>query len=173
MHSEQLLKSRIFRVERLSYETRSGAAMIRDVVRHPGSVVIVPRLDDGGICLIKNFRVSVNQTLIELPAGTLEPPEPPTECAHRELIEETGYRAAEMRKIGSFFPAPGILDEEMHLFLATGLTAGEHARELGEEIENHVVSLEAARAMIGDGTIKDAKTIIGLLLIEDAAVRSR
>ena len=71
-----------------------------------------------------------------------------------------------MRKIISFYPAPGILDEEMHLFQASGLTAGEPARELGEEIENHIVPLEAARAMIANGTIRDAKTMIGLLMVQ-------
>ena len=140
--------------------------MIRDVVRHPGSVAIVPRLPDGMICLIKNHRVSVGQALIEIPAGTMEPPEPAVECARRELIEETGYRAAELREIAVFYPAPGILDEEIHLFQATGLTTGEHAREIGEEIENYVISLDLARTMIHDGTIKDAKTIIGLLMVE-------
>ena len=70
-----------------------------------------------------------------------------------------------MQQIACFYPAPGILDEQMHLFEASGLTAGEPARELGEEIENHVVSLETARAMITDGRIKDAKTIIGLLTV--------
>ena len=97
----------------------------------------------------------------------MEPPEPPLDCAHRELIEETGYRAAEMRLLRAFYPAPGILDERMHLYEARGLTLGDHARELGEEIDNLIVTLQEARIMIQDGRIQDAKTIIGLLLISD------
>jgi ADP-ribose pyrophosphatase len=127
-------------------------------------VVLVPVLPDGRVCLIRNFRASVGEQLIELPAGTLEPPEPPLECAHRELQEETGYRARAMELVTSFYPAPGILDERMHLFLATELIEGTPAREAGEQIENFVVSLSDATTMIRHREIKDAKTIVGLLM---------
>jgi ADP-ribose pyrophosphatase len=128
--------------------------------------VIVPLLDDGRVCLIRNWRVAVGKTLIELPAGTLEPPEPAIETAEGELIEETGYRAKRIEFLHAFFLSPGILDEKMHLYLATGLTEGETAREEGEEIENWVVPLEEAVAMVFRGEIEDAKTIVGLLWIE-------
>ena len=167
MRAEDILKSRIFSVQRVSYETATGRAITRDVIRHPGSVAIVPILDDGRVCLIKNHRVSVDETLIEIPAGTMEPPEPALDCAFRELIEETGYRAATMKKLASFFPAPGILDEEMYLFVGLGLQDGDPAREAGEQIENHVVTFSEAKSMIFDGTIRDAKTIVGLLLYEN------
>jgi ADP-ribose pyrophosphatase len=110
--------------------------------------------------------VAVNQTLIELPAGTLEPPEPPGKTAERELIEETGYRAQQIEFLHAFFLSPGILDEKMYLYLATGLTAGETAREEGEEIENWLVQWEEAIAMIFRGEIQDAKTIVGLLWVD-------
>lgn len=164
MNSEQILRSKIFTVERLKYETSAGVAITKDVVRHPGSVAIVPVLDDGQICLIRNHRVSVAETLIEIPAGTMEPPEPPLDCAFRELIEETGYRAKQMKQLTALFPAPGILDEQMFLFVATELTPGDHAREAGEQIENLIVSLPQAISMIDDGSIRDAKTIVGLML---------
>jgi ADP-ribose pyrophosphatase len=167
MHVKSLLKSRIFSVERLTCETVPGTSITRDVIRHPGSVAIVPVLNDGRICLIKNHRVSVNETLVEIPAGTMEPPEPALDCAHRELHEETGYRAAEIKMLTSFYPAPGILDEEMHLFLATDMQVGDPAREPGEQIENYVVTLAAAKSMILDGTIRDAKTMVGLLMFEN------
>jgi ADP-ribose pyrophosphatase len=166
MDAVSLLKSRVFHVERLSYKAPNGNPLTKDVVRHPGSVAIIPILNGGRICLIRNHRVTVNATLIEIPAGTMEPPEPALDCAHRELIEETGFRATEMRKLSSLFPAPGILDEEMHLFVATGLQEGDHAREPGEQIENYVVSRSKARAMVFDGQICDAKTIVGLLMYE-------
>lgn len=164
MHAEHLLRSRVFSVERLSYETLSGQSVKRDVVRHPGSVAILPLLADGRICLIKNHRVAVDETLIEVPAGTMEPPEPALDCAYRELIEETGYRADGMKLISRFYPAPGILDEEMHLFVATDLEEGDPARELGEQIENYVVTADEAKRLVADGSIKDAKTLISILL---------
>ena len=173
MQSEQILKSRIFSVERLTYATASGQAMQRDVVRHPGSVAIVPILNDGRVCLIKNRRVSVEKTLIEIPAGTMEPPEPALACARRELIEETGYHAGSLKKLASFFPAPGILDEEMHLFLATDLSAGEPAREAGEQIENYVVDLNEAKKMVFNGEIRDAKTIVGLLMLTQSELEQK
>jgi ADP-ribose pyrophosphatase len=136
---------------------------MREVVRHPGSVVIVPEVDDRHVCLISNFRVSVGETLIELPAGTLDPNEDPSDCAMRELTEETGYTANRMSSIFAFYPAPGILDERMHLFVATELTAGAPAREPGEEIENLVVTWDEADQMVRDNKIYDAKTIVGLV----------
>lgn len=163
--SSELFKSHIFTVERLTYETAAGDSLHKDVVRHPGSVAILPILNDGKICLIRNHRVTVNETLIEVPAGTMEPPEPALDCANRELVEETGYRAEKMELLTSFYPAPGILDERMHLFLATGLQPGEPAREAGEQIENFVVSLDEAKSMVNDGTIKDAKTMVAVLLL--------
>jgi len=166
MDSETLFRSQRFNVERLKYETQSGEEMTKDVVRHPGSVAIVPLLEDGQICLIRNRRVTVNQTLLEIPAGTMEPPEPPEACAFRELVEETGYRADKMELLTTFFPAPGILDEKMFLYLATGLKLGKHAREKGEEIENEIVSLEQAMKQIESGEIHDAKTMLGLMFLD-------
>lgn len=166
MEKDIQFHSRIFHVERLKYETSQCQEVVKDVVRHPGSVAVLPVLDDGRICLIRNHRVSVREILLEIPAGTMEPPEPPHECAHRELIEETGYRAAKIEKLAEFYPAPGILDEKMHAFIATGLQPGAHAREVGEEIENQIVSLDQAMSMIESGDIHDAKTMLALLLFE-------
>jgi ADP-ribose pyrophosphatase len=163
---ETLLTTKKFTVVRHTVETPGGKAKTREIVRHPGACVIVPLLDDGRVCLIRNFRIAVNQTLIELPAGTLEPPEPPAVTAERELIEETGYRAKKIELLHAFFLSPGILDEKMHLYVATGLTAGETAREEGEEIENWLVPFEEAVAMVFRGEIQDAKSIVGLLWVE-------
>ena len=160
---ELLLQTPRFRVVCETYVTSSGETRSREIVRHAGAVVIVPLLDDGRVCLIRNWRVSVRQTLIELPAGTLEPPEPPEAAAARELAEETGYSAARIELVHHFYPAPGILDEKMHLFLASGLTLGSPRREPGEEIENLLLPLGEAVAMIFCGEIQDAKTIVGLL----------
>jgi ADP-ribose pyrophosphatase len=164
--SELLLSTPRFQVVRQTATTPSGGTKTREVIRHPGACVIVPLLADGGVCLIRNWRISVGQTLVELPAGTLEPPEPAETAARRELIEETGYRAATMELLHTFFVAPGILDEKMHLFLATGLHQGPAAREAGEEIENWLVAWDEAIALIFRGEIQDAKTIVGLLWVD-------
>lgn len=165
-HAETLLETRKFTVVRETVGTPGGRAKTRDIVRHPGACVIVPLLDDGRLCLIRNFRIAVGETLIELPAGTLEPPELPAKTAERELIEETGYRAAKIELLHAFYASPGFLDEKMHLYLATGLSAGESALEEGEEIENLLVPFDEAVAMIFRGEIQDAKTIVGLLWVD-------
>lgn len=166
MHPQTLLTTSKFRVVRETLTTGAGKTKTREIVRHPGACVIVPLLDDGRVCLIRNWRIAVGRTLIELPAGTLEPPEPPHVTAERELIEETGFRAAKIEFLHSFYLSPGILDEKMHLYLATGLTAGDAAREEGEEIENLVVPWYVATNMIFSGEIQDAKTIVGLLWMD-------
>jgi len=145
---------------------RDAGTGVRQIIRHPGAVTIFPDLGDGRVCLIRNHRLSVDRTLLELPAGTLEPDEDPQDCAARELAEETGFRAERVEFVHAFFLSPGILDERMHLFRAHGLSAGEPAREPGEQIENVIVSLEEAIDMIRGGQIEDAKTIVGLLYYE-------
>lgn len=160
---ELLLKTGRFDVVRLSYRGADGTQHAREVARHPGAVTILPLLDDGRVCLIRNYRVAVDQTLIELPAGTLEPDEAPSTTAARELEEETGYRAAEVRQLCEFFMSPGILSERMVLFLATGLTPGPARLESGEQIEPCVVSWDEAMAMVERGEVRDAKSLVGLL----------
>lgn len=171
MTSPILFQGRRFRVERAFQPTTEGNLREREVVRHPGAVTILPLLDDGRVCLIRNYRLSVDQTLLELPAGTLEPGEAPIVTAERELIEETGYRCAKIEPLHAFYLSPGILDERMHLFLATGLSPGDAAREEGELIENVLLSLHDALALIDSGEIQDAKTMAGLLYFE--RVRNR
>jgi len=147
-----------FKIERVYQGARP-----RDVMRHPGAAVILPLLGNDQICLIRNYRVAIDQTLIELPAGTLEPGEPPEVSAVRELEEETGYRAKSCELLLTYFPSPGVMDEKMFVYVARELTAHSPAREEGEEIENLIVSLEEAREMIRDGSISDGKTIASLM----------
>jgi ADP-ribose pyrophosphatase len=132
-------------------------------VVHPGSVAILPLIDDDHLCLIRSRRLTVGQTLIEVPAGTREPGEAPLETARRELEEETGYRAARWEELAQFYASPGILSERMHLFVASQLTSGPPRREANEEIENLVLSWDEAFAMLDRGEIVDGKTMIALL----------
>ncbi len=124
---------------------------------------MLPLLDDGRVVLIRNCRVAVDETLVELPAGTLDPGEEPLETARRELAEETGYRAGAMELLAVFYSSPGILDERMHLFLATGLARGEPDLQGGEQIEPLIVPWREAMEMVRSGAIRDAKTLAGLL----------
>jgi ADP-ribose pyrophosphatase len=157
-----LLETRRFRVV-LTRREGPGPPHEREVVRHPGAVVILPLLDDGRVCLIRNRRISVDQELIELPAGTLEPGEDPQLAARRELLEETGFRAESLSRLHAFFLSPGILDERIHLFAAHGLREGATCLEPGEDIENFLVPWSEAIQMALDGRIQDAKSLVGLL----------
>jgi len=140
-----------------------GSQHVREVVRHPGAVVILPLLDDGRVCFVRNFRVAVGETLIELPAGTLEPNEDPAETAIRELAEETGFRAGRMEHLLTFCMSPGILDERMHLYAADQLRPGPMALEAGEDIQPLLCTWEEALEMARRGEIRDAKTLVALL----------
>jgi ADP-ribose pyrophosphatase len=142
-----------------------GQVVRRDVVLHPGAVAILPRLDRDRVCLLRNVRPATGDTLWEIPAGTLEPGEPVEQAAVRELAEETGYRAGRWRKLHEFYPSPGILSERTHLFLAEDLTPGEMHLEADETIEPHVVAWSQAVAWCLDGTIRDAKTLVAILLL--------
>jgi len=160
-----LLTTSRFRVEEHVLASSDQLAEVRrQVIVHPGAVTIVPLVDGDQVCLIRNYRVAVGKTLIELPAGTLEPNEPPQQTAIRELQEETGYLAERWRELPPFFMSPGILNERMHLFVAEGLTPGSPAREAGEEIENLLVPWSEAVAMAERGEIEDAKSMVGILL---------
>ena len=163
LESTQLLKTARFRVDQVTRTLDDGSLHHRQIVRHPGAVTILPMVDKERVCLIRNYRVSVDETLVELPAGTREPDEPPAATAHRELIEETGYEAGQLTLLHQFFLSPGILDERMVLFLATDLRQIGTNREIGEEIENLVVPFADTLGMIQDGRIQDAKTIVGIL----------
>jgi ADP-ribose pyrophosphatase len=141
-----------------------GTVVTRDIVEHPGAVAILPLVDPGHVCLLRNCRPNVGETLVEIPAGTLNPAEPPDRAAIRELAEETGYRAGKWRKLCAFYPSPGVLSEQTHLFLATELTPGPMHLEKDEDLEPEVVAWSQALTWALDGTIRDAKTLVAVLL---------
>ena len=157
-----LLRGARFNVHQLILHGDDGKEYHREVVRHPGAVVLLPVLDNGDVVLIENTRATVNETLLELPAGTRESGESAESTAARELVEETGYSADKLELMHTFYSAPGICDELMHLYLATGLVEGDPNREATEQIENRIASREEIASWIAEGTIRDAKTLIGL-----------
>jgi ADP-ribose pyrophosphatase len=169
-HERQtLLQTRRFAVVEETVRRPDGTPASCQFVAHGGSVAILPLVDDHHVCLIRSRRLTVGETLIEVPAGTREGNETPLATARRELSEETGYRAAQFDELASFYPSPGISNERMWVFVARGLTVGEPSREANEEIENLVVSWEEALAMIDRGEIRDGKTMVAILQWERTA----
>jgi ADP-ribose pyrophosphatase len=147
-------------------DEETGRRHKREVCVHPGAVVVLPFVDPEHIILIRNRRYAVGETLVELPAGTLEKGEDPMNCAGRELVEETGFLAGRLKSLGDFYTSPGILSEKMYAFAAYDLTRATASLDEGEEIDIAPASLEEAIDMIRYGQIKDAKTIATLLMYE-------
>jgi ADP-ribose pyrophosphatase len=165
---ELLVKGVKYNYERLHFRGADGQPATREVVRHPGAVVILPILAGGDsgpqVILIRNWRISVEDWVYELPAGTLEPGEDPANTAGRELKEETGFTAARIDPLCRFYTSPGLTDELMWAYAATGLTQGSQELELDERVTVHPTPVARALAMISTGELADAKSILTLLL---------
>jgi ADP-ribose pyrophosphatase len=164
VHSETVHQGRLLTVEVLTFDDSTGRRVQREVVRHPGAVVILPLLDADRIVMIRNYRIAIGDRLWELPAGTREPNESPSDTAVRELEEETGYRPRAVRKLGSFYTTPGFCDELIHLFVASELVQVGQQLDAGEDIETIVLQRDDVLAMVADGRIRDGKTIAALLM---------
>lgn len=146
-----------------------------EMIRHPGAAAVVPFLDrpddpDPRVVLIRQFRHAADGYVWEIPAGRLEPGEPPEACAHRELAEETGYTAIEMRLLTTIYTTPGFTDEKIHLFLASGLGQGEAHREADEFLELHTLRWSRVLEMARSGEIQDAKTLCALGSVRELRV---
>lgn len=152
-----------FSVVRHRAHGSDGVERSVDIVAHPGAAVILPILDDGRVVMIRNYRWGPGVELLELPAGTLEPPEPPLECARREVEEETGYRARRLEPLLKFYTSPGICSELMHAFVATGLEEGPTRHEPLENIRVERMSIDDALAAVREGRIMDGKSVATLL----------
>jgi ADP-ribose pyrophosphatase len=163
LSSEMTYQGRVFGLRRDEVLEPSGLRTKREVITHPGSVVVLPVLPDGRIVMIRQYRHATRQYLWELVAGRKEPEETPKQGAARELLEETGYRAKRFKVFMDFFPTPGFLEERMYLLLAEGLTAGEAQPEEDEKIEVRPFRLTELKQMIKSGRLRDAKSIAGIL----------
>jgi len=161
--SRRVFTGRAFSVRVDEMENPSGRRWRLDVVEHPGAIAIVAMLPDREIVLVQQTRHAVGRMLFEIPAGTLEPPETPEACARRELAEEAGYAARTWERLATFYPAPGFSNEELHLFLAEDLHPASAERE-EEDLTVHRVPLAVARRLVATGEIRDAKSIVGILL---------
>jgi len=151
---------------------QDGTTAEREVVIHRGAVALVPMVDDHHVCLIRNCRYSVGKTLLEVPAGTIDPGETPAQTAARELVEETGYRAGRIRPIREWYVSPGVFTERMYLFLCQDLQPGPTDHQLDEQLETVIVSWEEDLAMVDDGRIEDAKSMLALTICERLTPRS-
>ncbi|MFZ0547581.1 MAG: NUDIX hydrolase [Candidatus Promineifilaceae bacterium] len=143
-----------------------GSIYAKGIVDHPGSVVLIP-YQDNQVFMIRQYRLALKQTILELPAGTRTPDEPWLVCAQRELREEVGHRAETFTALGRLWPAPGFSNEEMTIYLATGLTPAPLPQDPDEEIEVTPMPLADLLPMVRDGRIQDAKTVIGILKVAE------
>jgi ADP-ribose pyrophosphatase len=163
LKSEILYQGKVFRLQRDTVIEPGGVEAERDIIVHPGSVVVLPVFKDGRVLLIRQYRHSVGEFLWELVAGRKEPQESPLAGARRELLEETGYTAKRLRKLLRVVPTPGFANEWMWIFAAEGLTAGTAQPEEDEKITARIFTLKQVEKMIQRGTLRDAKSICGLL----------
>lgn len=148
----------------------TGATFDLEIIRHPGAAAVVPLLSDPAatdptVLLLRQYRHAAGGRLWEIPAGVLEPGEPAAACARRELLEETGAEASSIEHLTTVYTTPGFTDEQIHLFLATGITVGEPKHEVDEFIEVQARPLSTVLQMIRDGEIVDSKTIVALLYV--------
>ena len=165
VRSETIYRGRVLSLKLDEVIEPGGIQARRELVVHPGSVVVLPILADGRVVLVRQFRYAARRSLWELVAGSLEPRENVLAAARRELLEETGYRARTVRRVLSFYPSPGFLTERMHLVHARGLTLGQAQPEVDEQIEVGQFSPAELRSMVSSGQIDDGKTLVGLLML--------
>jgi ADP-ribose pyrophosphatase len=149
-----------------------GSAGQLEMVRHPGASAVVPLLDeprspDPRVILIRQFRHAADASIWEIPAGRLDEGETPSTCAHRELMEETGMTADVLSRLTTIFTTPGFTDERIHIFLALNLKPGKHRREADEFMEVQTKKWSDVMTMIRNGDIRDAKTLVGLMFVEN------
>lgn len=162
--STLIRKGRVFDLYAENVTLPNGVSLDMEIIRHPGAAAIVPVMADQRVLLIKQFRHAVDGFIWEIPAGTLDAGETPRRCAERELIEETGYSARRLDKMGEITPLPAYSDERIHLYIATGLDRSDQNLDADELLYVHPMTLERALEMITEGQIQDAKTIVALNL---------
>jgi ADP-ribose pyrophosphatase len=161
--SKEVYSCSLFRVTEDEAEDKSGWKMKRSIVRHRGSAVMMAVNEKNRVMLVRQYRLPANQFLWELPAGKSDEGETVAQAAKRELIEETGLRAKKWKKLVSFFPSPGFLEEKMTIFLATELTEGEPKPMEDERIETKWFTKKEIHELLASNRILDAKTMIGFL----------
>jgi ADP-ribose pyrophosphatase len=166
LEGEEIFSGKLLKVHRDRVRLPDGSEALREYIRHPGAVAIVALFEDGRVLLERQFRYPLAHEFIEIPAGKLEPGEGHLDTAKRELLEETGYVAAEWRRLGLIHNAIGYSDEGIEIWVARGLELRRQALAEGEFLEVLTLPLEEAQAMVRDGRITDVKTVAGLLWLK-------
>ncbi len=168
--SEIVYEGRIFKIRKHEVECVNGKIGYRDVLEHSGGAVMLGIKDDGNILMVKQYRKPLERVVLELPAGKIDPGEDPLTTARRELREETGYIPSEVKHLVTYTPTCGYSAEKLHIYLCTGLTAGETDFDDTEDIDTYEYSADVLIDMILNGEIEDGKTIIGILFARQAGI---
>ncbi|MBO5356714.1 MAG: NUDIX hydrolase [Clostridia bacterium] len=166
LNSKQIFDGKVVKLFVDDVELPDGKKAIREIVRHPGAVCVIPIDNDENVIMIKQFRYPFSEVLLEIPAGKLEPNEDPLEAVKRELEEESGVNAQSVEYIGTMYTTVAILDEKIHMYLATGLTYKSAHPDEGEFLEVEKIPLKTLVDMVMEGKIPDSKTQIAILKAE-------
>lgn len=164
---KEVYKGKIFTVVEDTIQFEDGKTAQWDLVMHNGAAAIVPLTEAGEVILVKQYRNAEDGSVLEIPAGKLEKGEDPLECAKRELEEEIGYRSDHIQEVCKMYTAVGFSDEKLHLYVATNLQEGKQNLDEDEYIQIEKYPLQTAVQMIFTGEIKDSKTIVGLLAVNE------
>lgn len=164
---ETVFQGRLLHVRRDRIRLPDGGEATREFVVHPGAVMIVPLLDDGRLVMERQWRYPLARVMLEFPAGKLEPGEPTLQCAQRELLEETGYRAAEWALAGVLHNAIAYSNEHIEIWFARGLVPGERRLDEGEFLDLQLVDESELDRLCASGAVTDAKTLIGLQWLQN------
>ncbi|RLB08669.1 MAG: ADP-ribose pyrophosphatase [Deltaproteobacteria bacterium] len=162
--AETIYRGRIFRLVKENVQLQNGVETQLDIIRHPGAAAVVPAYGYDKIILIKQYRHAIGEYIWEIPAGTLNEEEDPLECAKRELLEETGYRAEFWEKLGEITPVPAYSDERIHVYFAANLVQERQSLDEDEILEVHKLKVPDVLEMIKRGEIKDSKTIASIFM---------
>lgn len=163
----KLFSGRVIDVGIETHALPNGRIADYEIVRHPGGAAVLPILDDGRVLLIRQFRPVCEGMVLEIPAGRLEQGETPVQCAVREMVEETGFRASSMEPLGHFLSTLGFCDERIDLFVGTNLEMVERDLDPDEVIDLYPLSLDEALSKVRNGDILDSKTQLALFLYRD------
>lgn len=165
LSTKRMYTGKVLKLDLDTVALPNGRTTELEILRHPGASAVVPLKEDGRVVLIRQLRHAAGGFIYEIPAGKLDPQEDPRVCAARELEEEVGYCAGHLELLTSIWTAPGFTDEVIHIYLGTHLEVGKQNLDQDEVLEIVEWPLEVAMAKILDGTIRDAKTIIGLQMV--------
>lgn len=170
IRSKKIFQGKIITVQQDLVLLENGREAFRDVVNHPGAVAVVAITNDDQVLLVRQYRHPINEALLEIPAGKLDKGERPDDCARRELEEETGYVAGELQQLTSVYTTPGFCNEIIYIYLATKLTKTAQCLDEDEFLNIEQYTLGEVHQMITDGRIHDAKSIVGLLMANQAVL---